>query len=291
MDKALLPTNALTVDVEEYFHVSAFERCIDPSEWGNWPRRVLRNTGKVLALFAAGNARATFFVLGWVAERYPELVKHIAAAGHEVACHGYAHQRITAMTPETFRQDIDRARKLLQDLSGQPVSGYRAPSYSIVAKTLWALDVLLDCGFTYDSSIFPIRHDLYGMPGAERFPHCVTRERGTLLEFPPTTIRCSLFGRGMNLPVSGGGYLRLLPASWISGAFDRLNRARRPCVLYFHPWELDPDQPRIKAPLKSRFRHYLNLKTTERKLAFLLKKHRFAPMSAVLREVFPHGAH
>lgn len=284
-------TNALTVDVEDYFHVNAFERCVDPSQWETMPQRVFRNTERVLELFADRGISATFFLLGWVAERHPALVRRIAEQGHEVACHGYAHGRITGMTREAFRQDVDRARKLLQDISGQPVSGYRAPSYSITARTLWALDILLEAGFSYDSSIFPIRHDMYGMPGAERFPHVIRRETGEIREFPPTTLRCSLFGRGLNVPVSGGGYLRLLPASWISAAFAGLNKQGRPCVLYFHPWEIDPGQPRIKAPLKSRFRHYLNLDTTEKKLGVLLARHRFATMSSVLQEVLPHDRH
>lgn len=284
-------TNALTVDVEDYFHVSAFERCVSPSQWESLPERVCRNTERVLELFAAREITATFFILGWVAERHPELVRHIVEQGHEIACHGYAHGRITGMTRDAFRQDVDRARKLLQDMSGQPVSGYRAPSYSITAQTVWALDILLESGFSYDSSIFPIRHDLYGMPGAERFPHYIRREKGVLEEFPPTTLRWSLFGLGLNLPVSGGGYLRLLPARWISAAFAGLNKKGRPCVLYFHPWEIDPGQPRIKAPLKSRFRHYLNLDTTEKKLGVLLAQHRFANMSSVLQEVLPHDRH
>ncbi len=270
--------NALTIDVEDYFQVSAFEGCLKRGQWEAMPRRVERNTHAVLDLLEERNLRATFFVLGWVAERHPALVRRMATAGHEVASHGYDHHRITTMSRREFDQDAARARGLLQDLSGQTVSGYRAPSYSITAQTLWALDALIAAGFRYDSSIFPIRHDLYGLPGAQRFPHLIRREGGQIWEFPPTTLRVG----GINLPVAGGGWLRLLPAAWISAAFSRLNADGRPCMLYFHPWEIDPGQPRIKAPLKSRFRHYLNLRRTEAKLRALFDRHQFTPMRAVL---------
>ena len=286
--------NALTIDVEDYFQVSAFESCIPRNQWENWPGRVARNTERVLDILDAHSLKGTFFVLGWVAKRHPELVQRMQANGHEVACHGYAHKRITAMTPEEFRQDIDRARKFLQDISGQAVEGYRAPSYTITPRTLWALDVLIDAGFTYDSSIFPIRHDIYGMPDAKRFPHRLERPAGTIREFPPTTFAVSLFGKTANLPVAGGGYLRLLPVSLISAAFRHINQngengQGHPCVLYFHPWEIDPDQPRVtNAPFKSRFRHYLNLDQTEAKLDFLFRTHSFAPMTAIFREELAH---
>lgn len=279
---------ALTVDVEDYFQVSAFESVIRRDDWDGMPHRVEANTHKVLDLFAEFGLRGTFFVLGWVAERYPGLVHRMVAEQHEVACHGYDHKRITNMQPEEFRSDVTRARGLLQDLSGQAVEGYRAPSYTITGKTLWALDVLIEAGFSYDSSIFPIRHDLYGMPNAERFPHVLVRDKGSIREFPPTTLALSLFGKKLNLPVAGGGYLRLLPASWISAAFSHLDKQGHPCVLYFHPWEVDPEQPRVQASLKSRFRHYLNLAETEGKLRKLLSAHRFAPMIRVLQEAFPH---
>ncbi len=277
--------NALTIDVEDYFHVSAFEKHICRSQWENLPQRALRNTGRVLDILDYWGLRGTFFVLGWIARRHPALVKRIAASGHEVACHGYSHQRITGMSPRAFNRDVTRARKLLQDISGQPVDGYRAPSYTITAKTLWALDVLINAGFSYDSSIFPIQHDIYGMPGAKRFPHRIEREGGSIMEFPPTTLSIGIAGKRVNLPVAGGGYLRLLPAKWISAAFRKLNGEGRPCMLYFHPWEIDPDQPRIKAALKSRFRHYLNLETTEAKLRHLFTRHSFASMGSVLTGV------
>ncbi len=282
------PPIALTVDVEDYFQVMAFERCIDRESWDSWPQRVEGNTDRILELFARHQLRATFFVLGWVAERFGGLVRRIADAGHEIACHGYGHQRITAMSREAFHQDLLRAKGLLEDLIGRAVEGYRAPSYTITARTLWALDELIDAGFTYDSSIFPISHDIYGMPGAQRLPHVLEREHGSIREFPPTTFPLTVCGRSRNLPVAGGGYLRLLPASWVAAAFASLLRHGEPCLLYFHPWEVDPDQPRIKAPLKSRFRHYLHLDTTEDKLRYLFARYRFAPMRQVLDEVLPH---
>ena len=286
--------NALTIDVEDYFQVSAFEHCIPREQWENWPPRVKFNTERVLDILDTHTLKGTFFVLGWVAKRYPELVRRMHTSGHEVACHGYSHKRITTMTPEEFRQDIDRARKLLQDISGQPVEGYRAPSYTITSRTLWALDALIDSGFTYDSSIFPIRHDIYGMPGAQRFPHRLERPAGTIKEFPPTTFQVSLFGKTANLPVAGGGYLRLLPVSLVSATFKHINQKGEngqgsPCVLYFHPWEIDPGQPRIpNAPLKSRFRHYLNLERTETKLNHLFRAHNFAPMASIFAEELAH---
>ncbi len=274
--------NALTVDVEDYFHVSAFERSIARSQWESMPQRALQSTRRVLDIFDYWGLRGTFFILGWVAKRHPDLVRRIASAGHEVACHGFAHQRITTMTPQEFERDVTRARKLLQDISGQAVVGYRAPSYTITGKTLWALDVLIEAGFKYDSSIFPIRHDIYGMPGARRFPHVIEREKGGIWEFPPTTLSVDIPGKRINLPVAGGGYLRLLPAKWVSAAFSRLNAGGNPCMLYFHPWEIDPQQPRIKAPFKSRLRHYLNLETTEAKLRALFSRHSFGSMHSVL---------
>ena len=280
--------NALTIDVEDYFHVSAFEKAVDPGLWDSLPQRALRNTNHVLDLLDRWGLRATFFTLGWVAKRHPELVRRMASAGHEVACHGYSHKRITTLNPRAFRDDIQRSRRLLQDLSGQPVNGYRAPSYTITQDTIWALDVLIEEGFTYDSSIFPINHDIYGMPGSQRFPHTIPREGGVIEEFPPTTYQVEVMGRRVNLPVAGGGYLRLLPATWVSGAFRRLNDSGKPCVLYFHPWEIDPAQPRIRATARSRFRHYLNLDSTESKLRHLFSSLRFTTMSSVLFGTVAH---
>ncbi len=278
---------ALTVDVEDYFQVEAFETVIECSQWDHLPHRVKGNTGKVLDLFAEFSLKGTFFILGWIAERYPSLVRRITEEGHEIACHGYGHRRITAMSPREFQDDIPRSRKLLQDISGQAVAGHRAPSFTITGRTLWALDALIEAGFQYDSSIFPIRHDVYGMPGAERFPHRLARQAGSIREFPPTTVAFSLLGKKVNIPVAGGGYLRLLPAACVSAAFSRLERQGMPCVLYFHPWEIDPGQPRSPASFRSRFRHYLNLATTESKLRRLFARHRFASMSSVRDEVLP----
>ncbi len=280
---------ALTVDVEDYFQVSAFENSISRSEWDNMPHRVSQNTHKILDIFGEYSLKSTFFILGWVAERYPDIVKRIADEGHEVCCHGYGHERITTLTPEKFKDDITSARKLLQDISGQAVEGYRAPSYTITKQTLWALDALIEAGFSYDSSIFPIYHDTYGIPGAKRFPHILERENGSLKEFPPSTLEYSFLGKKMTFPFSGGGYLRLLPVSFMSKAYKSLEKNNYPSTLYFHPWEIDPKQPRMEGSLKSRFRHYINLSRTEDKLRFLFERHSFAPMGTVLNEVLPNA--
>jgi polysaccharide deacetylase family protein (PEP-CTERM system associated) len=270
--------NALTVDVEDYFQVSAFEPYIPRDAWDRLPCRVERNTDRVLELFADHGVRATFFTLGWVAERYPELVRRIVDAGHELACHGYSHIRVTGQSPAEFREDARRARQLLEDISGCAVLGYRAASYSIGAKNLWAFQVLADLGFRYSSSIYPVKHDLYGMPEAPRFGF---RPAGTdgLLEFPVTTVR---LGR-RNFPCGGGGYFRLLPYEVSRWALNRVNaRDGQPCVFYFHPWEIDPDQPRQKKiSLKTRFRHYLNLSRMEQRLGRLLGDFRWDSMANV----------
>ncbi|WP_027181551.1 XrtA system polysaccharide deacetylase [Oleidesulfovibrio alaskensis] len=283
--------NALTVDVEDYFHVSAFDSCVRPADWESMPSRVQGNTLRVLELFEELSVRGTFFMLGWVAERHPWLVRRIADAGHEIGCHGYAHRRITAQSPDVFRQDVQRAKSYLEDVGGKPVVGFRAPSWTITRSTLWALDILQQLGFTYDSSIFPIHHDIYGMPGAERFPHVMQCGQGLLAEFPPSTVVFSAGRRSFNFPVAGGGYLRLLPAPLIGRAYAALNSRNHPAVLYFHPWEIDPAQPRIpgRVPLRSRFRHYLNLGRMERKLRYLLTHHSFAPMAQVLEDALGAG--
>ncbi len=280
---------ALTVDVEDYFQVSAFEGSIERNSWDSRPHRVAQNTHRILDIFAEKSLKATFFVLGWVAERYPDTIKRMVQEGHEVCCHGYGHARITTMTPQEFSADITRARGLLQDISGQEVPGYRAPSYSITKQSLWALDALIDAGFSYDSSIFPIHHDVYGIPDAQRFPHILHREKGHLKEFPPSTLAFSCCGKNISFPFSGGGYLRLLPAALLSAAFTSLEKSGHAATLYFHPWEIDPQQPRMQGPLKSRFRHYVNLSRTEKKLNYLFERHSFAPMGTVLSEVLPHA--
>lgn len=275
--------NALTIDVEDYFHVTAFETVVNRHDWPMYPSRVQDNTRRILDLLDEYSLKGTFFVLGWVAARFPAVVRAIAHRGHEVACHGYGHERILAQSPDAFRQDLRRAKAVLEDLVGQPMLGYRAPSYSVTEQSLWALDVLIEEGFVYDSSIFPIYHDNYGIPGAERFPHVIHRPGGRIREFPLTTFPIRVLGREIAAPIAGGGYLRLFPVRFIHHAMRRINvHDGQPVVLYFHPWELDPDQPRIRAGLKSRFRHYINLDLTEEKLRFLFDRLHFVPMSSVL---------
>ena len=276
-------TNALTVDVEDYFHVTAFDQVITPSDWERYPYRAGDNTRKVLDIFDKYSVKGTFFILGWVAERDPTLVREIERRGHEIACHGYGHQLAYRIGPEAFQRDVHRAKIHLEDLTGVPVIGYRAPSYSITGTSLWAIDILIEEGFNYDSSIFPIKHDIYGIPDSPRFPYRVERGERMIREFPISTFRIKFFGRDFHLPVAGGGYLRFFPLWVIRRAFRSINeREGQPVVLYFHPWEVDPAQPRIPAPLKSRFRHYRNLDTTESKLSRLLAEFSFAPMRQVL---------
>ncbi|KAB7622846.1 XrtA system polysaccharide deacetylase [Alkalilimnicola sp. S0819] len=272
--------NAMTVDVEDYFHVAAFASRIDPGDWDRYPSRVEANTHRLLALFAERQVRATWFVLGWVARRHPQLVKAIAAGGHEVACHGMSHQLIYRQSVARFRAETLAARKLLEDLSQQPVEGYRAASYSITRRSLWALDVLAEAGFLYDSSIFPVHHDRYGIPGAPRRPHRRSTPGGaSLVEFPPATAR---FGP-LCLPCAGGGYFRLYPYSLTRYLLKRCNgQDGQPFMFYLHPWELDPDQPRLPAGRLSRFRHYLNLHRCESRLTALLADFRFTTARRVL---------
>jgi polysaccharide deacetylase family protein (PEP-CTERM system associated) len=277
--------NALTIDVEDYFQVNAFAKLINKDSWDSYPLRVRANTIRILDILDQFQINATFFVLGWVAEKEPEMVREIQRRGHEVACHGYAHELIYEIGADRFREDIRRSKGILEALIGSTVSGYRAPSYSITSKSLWALDILIEEGFTYDSSIFPVYHDTYGVPDAPRFPHLIKREFGSITEFPLTTYPIRLGTKEYRLPIAGGGYLRLLPASFLARAIRSINTfERQPAVLYFHPWEIDPDQPRIKAGLKSRFRHYLNLEKTEGKISHILHNLRFSTMRAVLQQ-------
>ena len=273
--------NAFTVDVEDYFQVQAFAGRIDRARWDEYPSRVVSNTHKVLRLLDRAQVQGTFFILGWVAERFPELVRDIHAAGHEIGSHSYWHRLIYEMTPEEFRDDLRRAAAAIGSVTGMPVQSFRAPCFSITGKSLWALDILAEEGYRYDSSIFPVYHDHYGIPGAERFPHRIDRHGQSLWEFPPSV--CPL-GK-LNLPVAGGGYFRLYPA-WLSiYCLRRINRVgRQPFMFYIHPWELDPDQPPLPAGLKSRFRHYQNLRTTVPKLEKLLASCRFGTMRAALEE-------
>ena len=273
--------NALTVDLEEHFQVSGFEDVVSREDWDRHPSRVSDNTLRLLDVFGRHDARATFFVLGWVAERHPALVRRIADAGHEIACHGYSHRLIYTQRPDDFRDEMVRARRILQDASSQAVIGHRAASFSITRRNLWALDVLAEAGFTYDSSIFPVVHDRYGVPGAPRGFYRVRTPDGSLLdEAPPSTVAIA----GLVLPVAGGGYLRLYPLSVTRWAIRRLNaRDGLPAVVYLHPWEVDPEQPRIDGvPLLRRFRHYVNLSKTLGRLEALLAGHPFDRLDAVL---------
>jgi polysaccharide deacetylase family protein (PEP-CTERM system associated) len=258
--------NAMTIDVEDYFQVSAFAPYIARSEWDARECRVERNVDRILALLAEHKTQATFFTLGWVAQRYPQLVRRIVEGGHELASHGYGHERASDLSPQDFRADVSRAKQLLEDIGGQPVLGYRAPSFSIAEANLWAFDVLQETGHRYSSSVYPIRHDHYGMPDSPRFAYPV---REGLLEVPVTTLRL----RGKNLPSSGGGYFRLLPyalSRWMIGQVNRVEH--QSAVFYFHPWEIDAEQPRIAGiDARTRFRHYVNIPRTEARIARLLQ--------------------
>jgi len=268
--------NALTCDVEDYFQVSAFAPHIHRTSWDSRPCRVERNIERLLELFASRGAHATFFTLGWVAERYPQLVRAIVAGGHELASHGYGHLRASEMTPQEFEQDICHAKSLLEDIGGVAVHGYRAPSFSIGHANLWAFDALVEAGYRYSSSVYPVRHDHYGMPDAPRFPY---RPRPGLVEIPVTTTR--LFGN--NMPAGGGGYFRLAPYRLSEWMIRRVNRVdQQPAIFYFHPWEIDPEQPRVAGiGLKTRFRHYVNLHRTEGRLAQLLRDFRWDRVDVV----------
>ncbi len=277
--RASRPVNAMTVDVEDYFQVSAFAAAVSRDSWDGRECRVERNVDSILALFEAAGVRATFFTLGWVAERYPQTVRAIVSAGHELASHGYAHIRATDQDASEFRADVERTRKLLEDLSGQAVAGYRATSYSIVRSNLWALDVLAQAGYRYSSSIYPINHDLYGIPDAPRF--AFRFRHSDLIEIPVTTCEVGSW----RMPCGGGGYFRLLPYRLARWAIRRVNRIdRQPAIFYFHPWEIDPEQPRIiAAGLKSRFRHYLNLRRMRPRLERLLRDFQWDRIDRVFR--------
>jgi polysaccharide deacetylase family protein (PEP-CTERM system associated) len=270
--------NAFTVDVEDYFQVWALSPHFPRERWEQQPCRIERNVERMLALLEDQHTHATFFTLGWIAERFPTLVQRIAAAGHEIASHGYAHQRASEQTHAEFFTDVTRAKKILEDISGAAVIGYRAPSFSIGEKNLWALDCLLEAGYRYSSSIYPIRHDHYGMPGAPRFAFRPTPCR-RLLELPATTIK--VFNR--NLPAAGGGYFRLLPYSVSRWSIRRVNNLDgEPCIFYCHPWEIDPEQPRPSGvSLKTRFRHYVNLSRTEQRLRTLLRDFRWGRIDQI----------
>ncbi len=280
----------MTIDVEDYFHVSAFENQSPPSTWAERECRVEKNTDTILALMDANSVKATFFILGWVAEHYPRIAQMIASQGHEVASHGYLHQRVGLQDREVYRQDIRRGKQLLEDQTGQAILGYRAPSYSITRSTAWAFDELLEAGFKYDSSIFPMKHDFYGIPDWPRFEGYAVKDdqewksadhidvgQVGLRELPITTLRIGQ----RNLPIAGGGYFRLLPYLVTRWGLDQINKKEnQPFVFYLHPWEFDPEQPRmIGASAKSKFRHYLNLGRTEDRFKCLLDDFKFQPIA------------
>jgi len=267
-------TNYLTIDVEDYFQVAAFDKQISPDDWSKFESRVSDNTGNILNLLDSFNVKATFFIVGWIAEKHPELVREISIRGHEVGCHSYRHQRIQTLTKKAFREDTKKAKEILEDISGQQVSGYRAPTYSITRETIWALDILAELGFKYDSSIFPIYHDNYGIPDAPRFPYKLNGL--DLNEYPLST--ALILGR--KVPVAGGGYFRLFPYWFTKMALKSINKKeKQPFIFYLHPWEVDPGQPRMNnISMLSRFRHYNNLSKTGSRLQMLLSDFDFGPI-------------
>jgi len=271
--------NAMSVDVEDYFQVSAFEDCVSRADWHQYESRVARNTERLLTLFDENRITATFFILGWVADRFPELVRRIAAAGHEIASHGYEHRLIYTQSRAEFIEDLRRARQALEHATGRRVVGFRAPSYSITRASMWALDVLIEEGYEYDASIFPIKHDRYGIPDWPRHLHRVRRPSGFIWEFPCSTVRWG----GLNFPIGGGGYFRLLPYEWTRQGLRHVNHAEgESAMFYLHPWEIDPEQPRLAGSALSRFRHYRNLARTEERLGRLLAEFRFCSVSDII---------
>jgi polysaccharide deacetylase family protein (PEP-CTERM system associated) len=269
------PTQLFSIDVEEHFQANAFDRAVSREDWDRQPSRVEGNTERLLDLLGRTGARATCFVLGWVAERHPALVRRIAAEGHEVASHGWWHRRIGSLTPEELRQEVRDSKRLLEDLTGKPVDGFRAPSFSITPGREWAFDVLLEEGYTYDSSLFPIRRPDYGYPASPVVPHEIRRPSGVLLEIPMATARVF----GMRIPAAGGGYLRQLPYALIQRAARDAVARRRPGMFYIHPWEIDPDQPRFPVGLLTRVRHYGGLEKTLGHLERLLTEFRFTSVA------------
>ena len=271
--------NAMTIDVEEHFHANVFNGVVPKESWNHLESRVCRNTDRLLRLLSDANVRGSFFVLGCVAERHNDLVTRIAGLGHEVASHGHGHELIYDQTPAAFREDVRRSKGVLESLTGVEVRGFRAPSYSITNRSLWALDILAEEGYRYDASIFPVHHDRYGIPDAPRHPYAIDCSGRALLEAPPSTVRV---GR-VNLPVAGGGYFRLLPYGWTRWGIGRLNEVeRKPAIFYTHPWELDPGQPRLPLGSLNGIRHYRNLDKTELRLKRLVTDFRFAPLGTVL---------
>lgn len=267
-----------TVDVEEYFQVNAFECVVSRDDWDRWPRRLDRSIPPLLDELARSGAKGTFFVLGWVADRSPEIVRTIAHAGHEIASHGFWHRKVNVLSPIEFRDDVRAAKRALEDLVGAPVDGYRAPSFSISRATDWAFDVLLDEGFRYDSSVFPVHRPGYGIPGAPRDPHVLARAKGNLAEFPLATALVA----GASLPAAGGGYLRHLPYALIRRAFAQADARGTPATFYIHPWEIDAGQPRLPVGLLTRMRHYRGLGRTLQRVRQLLQEFRFTSIASVM---------
>lgn len=275
------PMHCLSFDVEEHFQVSAFWSEARRQQWDKYESRVENNTRKLVELLAQHDTKATFFVLGWVAERYPGLVKMLVGQGHEIASHGYGHEVITGQTPRMFRDDVRKAKGILEDISGKRVCGYRAPSFSITKDTKWAIPVLIEEGYLYDSSIFPVLHDRYGMPDATPTIHLLRGEVGCIWEVPPSTTNIL----GVRFPVAGGGYFRLFPYPILRQLLKRIERAGHPLVMYLHPWELDPDQPKMQGSCLSMFRHYINLHRTEDRLRSLLADFCFTSIREALEPV------
>lgn len=268
------PIHILSVDVEDYFHVEAFAQTVSRGSWDQYPCRVVDNCHRLLDIFDRYQVKATFFMLGWVADKFPAIVREIHDRGHELACHSFWHRKVDSLSPAQFRADTREACDAIERAASVHVTGYRAPTWSITRRSLWAFDILAEEGFEYDSSIYPIRHDLYGIPDGNRYPYAHICENGqSLLEFPPATVRFA----GMNFPAAGGGYLRIFPLAYTSWVFRQFEKAGQPLVLYLHPWEIDPEQPRIHGPLRSRFRHYTSLHQTQPRLEALLQRYRFAP--------------
>ena len=274
--------NALTIDLEDYYHVSAFSDNVPSAQWGMQQDRVERNTDLILDLLDEAKCKATFFTLGWVGEQHPQLVKRVAARGHEIACHSLRHKTVYKMAPQEFREDTRCAKELLEDVIGSRILGYRAPSFSITRDSLWALTVLAELGFAYDSSIFPVKHANYGMPQASRAAFRLETPAGSIVEFPMTTLELA----GRRSPFGGGAYFRLLPYWYTRWGIRYLNaRENRPVCVYLHPWELDPEQPRISASLTSRARHYFGLRGTPAKFRNLIHDFEFSPLGALVDRV------
>lgn len=282
-----LPLHCLSFDVEEHFQVSAFDSVARRHCWDDLESRVEANTDRILQLLSDTDQQATFFVLGWIAERHPGLVQRIVEGGHEVASHGYGHELVTTLTQSQFREDVRRSRTILEDLTGERILGYRAPSFTIVKDTSWAHEILVEEGYVYDSSVFPIVHDVYGIPGADPDPHQIDTPAGPIWELPP----CTAVLARVRVPLGGGGYFRLLPYALFLRWTKRVEASGRQLMLYFHPWELDPDQPRMRGPRLSVFRHYVNLDKVEPRLERLMSEFRFGAVRNAVPQVAARAQH